>query len=115
MKRKKPGNRPRLWKVRQDALSSADGLILKAECLAGTQASEPKKARDTVMQVALFYEAAAQAYRRGSLGLMERRAWTLATECYRQFGHVSGAERCDQQRSAVIPYWEDDSEPTARE
>jgi len=108
MKEKKPAGEAAAWKARQQAIHSADGLMEKAVTLAATESVNPKHTRPALLQAALFYEAAARAYRRGTLGLMARKPWGAAKECYRQLGDDAGVKKCDSQSSAIAAYWGDD-------
>lgn len=80
----------------------------KASTLAATESGNSKQHRAALMQAALFYEAAARAYRRGTLGLMARKPWVAAKECYRQLGDDAGVKKCDSQSSAIPAYLGDD-------
>lgn len=111
MKGKKPGSRPNPWKARQQAIQSADDLMAKAKILGSNEVGDPKQACAALMQAALFYEAAARAYRRGSLGLLARHAWAFAKVFYLRLDHEAAATRCEQQRAAVQPRWGDDESP----
>lgn len=108
MKKKKPARGYANWKARQHAIQSADGLMKKAATLAATETANPKQNRVALMQAALFYEAAARAYRRGTLGLMARKPWGAAKECYRQLGDDAGVKKCESQSSAIAAYCGDD-------
>lgn len=111
MKKKKPARGHANWKARQQAIQSADGLMKKAATLAATETANPKQNRVALMQAALFYEAAARAYCRGTLGLMARKPWGAAKECYRQLGDDAGVTKCDFHSSAIPAYWGDDDSP----
>lgn len=115
MKRKKPARGLVPWKARQQAIHSADGLMAKAAALAATEGATPKQSRAALMQAALFYEAAARAYRRGALGLMARKPWAAAQECYRRLGDDAGVNKCDAQSSAIPTYWGDDESSQAQD
>ena len=108
MKKKKRARGHANWKARQHAIQSADALMKKAATLAATELANPKQNGVALMQAALFYEAAARAYRRGTLGLMARKPWDAAKECYRQLGDDIGVKKCDSQSSAIPAYWGDD-------
>ncbi len=108
MKKKKPDRGLATWKARQQAIQSADGLMKKAATLAATESANPKQNRAVLMQAALFYEAAARAYRRGTLGLMARKPWAAAKECYRRLGDDAGVKKCESQSSAIPAYLGDD-------
>lgn len=108
MKKKKPSRATSAWKTRQQAIHSADGLMAKADALASAVASNPKQVRTNLTQAALFYEAAARAYCRGTLGLMARKPWALARTCYRQLGDETAVTKCERQSAAIPAYWDDD-------
>jgi len=114
MKKKKPAGGVAAWKARQKAIHSADGLMEKAVALAATESVNPKQTRAALLQAALFYEAAARAYRRGTLGLMARKPWAAAKECYRRLGDHAGVNKCDAQSSAIPTYWGDDDSSQAQ-
>ncbi|MCG3774805.1 MAG: hypothetical protein JW395_1630 [Nitrospira sp.] len=103
MKKKKPSNGLTPWKARQRAIQSADSLLAKADALLAAEARNPK-------QAALFYEAAARAYLRGTLGLMSRKPWASAKECYQRLGDELNVAKCDRLRAAIPAYWEDDDQ-----
>ena len=115
MRKKKPAGGVVAWKARQQAIHSADGLMAKAAALAATESANPKQTRAALLQAALFYEAAARAYRRGTLGLMARKPWDAAKECYRQLGDDAGVKRCDAQSSAIPTDWGDDDSSQAQD
>jgi hypothetical protein len=113
VKRKKPGNRLNPWKARQQAIESADGLMAKARVIGSTEAANPKQVRAARMQAALFYEAAARAYRRGSLGFAAQQTWALAKECYLKLDQKAAAARCDRELVPVPTYWDGGEPPSA--
>jgi len=115
MKRKKPARGLAPWKARQQAIHSADGLMRKAATFVATETTNAKQSRAALMQAAIFYEAAAHAYRRGTLGLMARTPWAAAKECYRRLGDDAGVNKCDAQSSAISAYWDDDDYLQAKE
>lgn len=108
MKRKRPTNRKSHFNARRDAIDAADALMAKARALLDAPANEPKAALGSLMQAALFFEAAARAFTRGFLGLMARHAWASAVACYARANHESGAARCSRQRERVPTYWGED-------
>ena len=107
MKKKKSSQGVSAWKARQLAIHSADGLMTKAHTLFAADRTDPKQATANLRKAALFYEAAARAYRRGTLGLMARKPWAAAKECYRELGDDAGISKCDRLREAIPIYWED--------
>jgi hypothetical protein len=113
VKRKKPGNQLNPWKARQQAIESADGLMAKAQVLGTTEAANPKQAHAARMQAALFFEAAARAYCRGSLGLAAHQTWALAKDCYLKLDHKAAVARCDRELVAVPTYWDGGEPPSA--
>lgn len=113
MKRKKPGNRLNPWQARQQAIESADGMMAKASILVSTETTNPKQTRATRTQAALFFEAAARAYRRGSLGLAAHQTWALAKDCYLKLDLKAAAARCDRELVAVPTYWDGGEPPSA--
>ena len=108
MKKKKPSNGLNLWQVRQQAISSADGLVARGSALVAAGGSDPKRLEKSLKQAAMFFEAAARAYRRADLGLLARKPWDLAKDCYAQLGDQSGVVKCDLQRASIPVYWDDD-------
>ena len=76
---------------------------------AGTPRSLAAEARNP-KQAALFYEAAARAYLRGTLGLMSRKPWASAKECYQRLGDELNVAKCDRLRAAIPAYWDDDDQ-----
>lgn len=112
MKKKKSSHGVPAWKARQLAIQSADGLMIKANAFFLAERESPKQATANLRKAALFYEAAAQAYRRGSLGLMARKPWSAAKECYRELGDDAGVSKCVRLRAAIPTYWEDDYSST---
>jgi hypothetical protein len=107
MKKKKSSQGASVWKARQLAIHSADSLMTKAHALFAADRTNPKQATANLRKAALFYEAAARAYRRGTLGLMARKPWAAAKECYRELGDDAGVSKCDRLRKAIPTYWED--------
>lgn len=114
MKKKKSSHNRPAWKARQQAIQSADSLLAKANALVATEARNPKQAITNLRQAAVFYEAAARAYSRGTLGLMARKPWASAKECYRQLGDDLGVAKCESLREAIPAYWDDDNDPICR-
>jgi hypothetical protein len=111
MRNRRP-NRPNPWMARQLAIKNAERLIAKADALFALDADTPKRYRASLLRAAVFYEAAAFAYQRGTLGLMARKPWARAKECYRLIGHESGVAKCDSAQSEIPVYWEGD-EPSS--
>lgn len=109
MKKRRDRSQADSWKTRVHAITSADALIAKAEELCTDRGGNGQDNRNRGMKAALFFEAAARAYRRGSLGLAAYGAWTQAKTCYVQLAHKAGAARCEQQRSTVQSSWGDDN------
>ncbi len=110
MKKKKPNSGLTPWNARRQAIESADSLMAKADALVATEARNPKQAVGNLKQAAIFYEAAARAYRRGTLGLMAQKPWASAKECYRQLGDELGVAKCDRLKAGIHTYWGDDEE-----
>lgn len=111
MKRRKPGKQSKdEWRARALAIASADRLFARAKELTALTSADgdPKRTREQRLQAALFEEAAARAYIRGSLGLMARHAFADARDHYLEQGHEAGAARCTRLRTAVPFYWPDD-------
>lgn len=112
MKKKKSSRGVTFWKARRLAIQSADGLMIKANALFVAEPKNPKQGNSNLRKAALFYEAAAQAYCRGSLGLMARKPWAAAKQCYRELGDDAGVSRCDRLREAIETYWEENPSST---
>ncbi len=111
MKRKKPSKFEPVGKARQQALRTADSLTAKAHALGSAGSPNTASQRSRTKQAALFHEAAARAYARGGLGLLARRHWAAAGDCYRQLGDEAGTGKCDRLHAAIPTYWDDDGSP----
>ena len=111
MKRKKSTNHPYVWKNRRQAIAAADSLTGKASALARARVRETKACRGSILQAALFFEAAARAFERGQLGLMSRQSWASAKDCYLRGEHPAGAERCERRQNQISVFWEIGEDP----
>ncbi len=101
MNRRKKISRYRTFKVRQADIEFADDLFKQATDLTSmNKCSEPQK-RNQLMQAAIFMEAAASSYKKGTLTLMSLKAWTAAHQCYQECDHNVGAKRCEKHCDSI--------------
>lgn len=108
MKRKKKHDdlRNTLAQRRQTILSG-DRLMAKAESLEAASASDAKRGRQKLREAALFYESAARAFQRATLGLSAKASWGRAWTCYERLTDAKCATLCQEHQDSIDPIWID--------
>ncbi len=102
MKRKKKCNEIRNELAdRHHAIKRGERLLARAEALASESTTDSKRGRQMLREAALFYEGAARACQRASLGLLAKKHWGRARACYEQLPDSLLASRCQEQIDAI--------------
>ena len=113
MKRKKNPKSLRLALLdRRHAMEGGERLLARAEALELESTTDCKRGRQKLREAALFYESAARACQRATLGLLAKRHWGRALACYEQLTDSLLESRCKEQIDAIDDIWTDsDAEP----
>jgi hypothetical protein len=80
------------------SLASAKALVARAEVDTATPIHWNEAGE--------CFEQAARLFRRASLGLIARRAYEQASDCYSRAGVLDAARQCSERASAIPAYWE---------
>lgn len=106
MKRKKKSDGLRnALADRRDAIKRGERLLARADALALELTTDPKRGRQKLLEAALFYEGAARACQRASLGLLAKKHWRCAQSCYAQLTDSFRAGWCQEQVNAIDDIW----------
>jgi hypothetical protein len=92
---------------RQEAIVSGDRLLTRAEFLAAASAVDAKRGRQKLREAALFYEGAARAFQRATLGLTAKASWGHARQCYEQLSDAKCATMCREHQESIEDIWTD--------
>lgn len=103
-KQKRDDLRKNLVQRRQTILSG-DRLIAKAESLEAASATDAKRGRQKLREAALFYESAARAFQRATLGLSAKASWGRARACYECLTDVKCAMMCQEHQDSIDAIW----------
>jgi hypothetical protein len=90
---------------RRQAIQGGDRLVARADALVLDSTTDPKRGRQTLREAALFYEGAARAYQRASLGLLAKKHWGRAQDCYEQLNDSLLVTRSQEQIDAIDDIW----------
>jgi len=106
MKRKKKNDdlRNTLAQRRQTILSG-DRLFAKAASLEVASSTDAKRGRQKLREAALFYEGAARAFQRATLGLTAKASWRHAKECYEQLTDSKCTTMCQEHHDSIDVIW----------
>ena len=109
MKRKKKQDTLRnALALRRVAMEGGERLLAKADALALASTTDPKRGRQKLREAALFYESAAQACERATLGLLAKKHWGRARACYEQLSDSLLASRSQGHIDAIDDIWTGD-------